>query len=377
MKLAKGYMLSSINGTSYVLPVGQNIALQKKGFHLNETGAFLWNALKSGIEEKHLLPSLMDYYGADESEVPILQADIHSFLKQLDDLHLIERESSPPTCDLYLNISNLIIGYHGPKHLLHPSLLDFECSSNPIDQNWIIVPQAPDPYRVGEIIIRTKEIEVIRDSETYIITLLSTSPQIQIKISLDGVNARFYCSPPYGEVPMDALFPAFRHAFLLYAQSKGIFALHSASILYQNKAWLFSAPSGTGKSTQADLWQQLYQVRILNGDLNLVQYQDSTPMVTGLPWCGTSHRYSNDTFPLGGIVLLKKNKENLILELTRTEQVLSIAQRLISPTWTEEMLSTNLKFSHTLVKQIPVIRYLCQKEPTAVPILRDYLQQFL
>ena len=377
MKITSGYMLSSINGTSYVLPVGQNIALRKKGVQLNETGTFLWNALRSGIEEKHLLSSLIEHYESNESDVPTLQADIHSFLKQLEDFRLIKRESDPPTCQLYLNISNLIIGYHGPKDLLHPSLLDFECSSNSIDQYWIIVPQTPDPYPIGEIIIRTGEIEVIRNCETYIVTLFTTSPQIQIKISLDGVNARFFCSPPYGETPMEALYHAFRHAFLLIAQTKGIFALHSASILYQNKAWLFSAPSGSGKSTHANLWQQIYQVRILNGDLNLIHFQDSTPMVSGLPWCGTSHKYCTDVFPLGGIVLLKKHKENMVLELTKTEQVLSIMQRLISPAWTEEMLSYNLEFSHSLVKQVPVFQFLCQKEPTAAPILREYIQQFL
>ncbi|MDF2485721.1 MAG: hypothetical protein K0R46_1889 [Herbinix sp.] len=377
MKIVNGYMLSNINGTSYVLPVGQNIALLKKGVQLNETGSILWNALKSGIGEKHLLPSLIEYYGANESDVPMLQEDIYSFLKQLDDFHLIERESDPPTCHLCLNINNLIIGYHGQKHLLHPSLLDFECNTNPIDQNWIIVPQAPDPYPLGEIVIRTEEIEILRNSEAYIITLLSTSPRVQIKLSPDGVNARFYCSPPYGTAHIEALFHAFRHAFLLYAQKKGIFALHSSSILYQNKVWLFSAPSGTGKSTQADLWQKLYQVRILNGDLNLIHFQDSIPMVSGLPWCGTSHIYSNDAFPLGGIVLLKKNENNFVLELTKTEQVLSVTQRLITPAWTEEMLSSNLEFSLDLVTRIPVFQLQCSKDSVAAHILKQYIHQFL
>jgi hypothetical protein len=377
MKVANSYMLNNINGTNYILPVGQSIALLKKGFQLNETSTLLWNALKSGIDESDLLSYLIGYYGTDESDVPILQSDIQSFLQQLADLHIIEGESVTPNCDFYLNIANLIIGYHGPKHLLHPSLLDFECDKNTIGQNWIIVPQDADPYPLGELIVRTREIEIIRNSENYIITLLSTCPSIQIKISLDGIHARFYCSPPYDVALIEPLFHAFRHAFLLYAQKAGVFALHSSSILYHNKAWLFSAPSGTGKSTQAGLWQNLYQVPILNGDLNLITLQSSTPMVSGLPWCGTSHIYSNETFALGGIVLLKKHNDNLILELNKTDQILSVTQRLISPIWTEDMLSSNIQFSNDLVNQIPVVKLLCRKEPAAVHILREYIQQFL
>ncbi len=377
MKLTKNYMLKKIDGTNYLLPIGQGIALFKKSLQLNETSTLLWNALESGLKEEDLTSYLMEYYGADASDVPILQADIYLFLQQLAKLHLIDSESITPSCDIYLNIGNLIIGYHGPKHLLHPSLLDFECGKNTVGQNWILVPQAPDPYPLGEIIIRTGEIEIIRNSREYIITLTSACPTIQIKISLDGVNACFYCKPPYYEDLIEPLFHAFRHAFLLYAQKKGVFALHSSSILYKDKVWLFSAPSGTGKSTQADLWKKLHQTRILNGDLNLILLQASTPMVVGLPWCGTSQIYSNEAFPLGGVILLKKHSNNRILELTKPQQILYITQRLISPAWTEDMVSANIDFSHSLVEQIPVFQFLCRKEPTAVQILRDYIQSLL
>lgn len=378
MKTSDSYKLKNINGTNYLLPVGQSIALLKKGIQLNETSTLLWNALKNGIDEDNLLSYLIEYYGMDHSNVPILQADILSFLQQMTDLHLINRELDTPACSLYLNVGKLIIGYHGPRDLLHPSLLDFECSKNTIDQNWIIVPQAPDPYPLGEFLVRTRDIEIIRNREDYIITLLSAYPSIQIKISLDGVNARFYCTTtPYCEDHIESLFHAFRHAFLLYAQKMGVYALHSSSILYQDKVWLFSGPSGMGKSTQADLWQRLYQVRILNGDLNLIQLDSSTPMVFGLPWCGTSHIYSKETYPLGGVILLKKYVDNFILGLSKTEQILSITQRLISPVWTEDMLSSNLQFSNDLVIRIPVIKLLCRKEPAAVHILREYIQQIL
>lgn len=375
MKIADGYMLYSMEGTNYLLPVGQTIALRKKGLRLNNTGALLWNAIKSGLEEKDLLTYLASHYQAGEAELPTLQADIGTFLRQLTDRQLISREEKPSACSFYMNIGDLTIGYYGPPHLLHPSLLDFECSPGPVGQHWIILPQPPVPYPLGEVIIRTEEIEIIKNTEDYIITLLTMSPSVQIKLSLDGVYARFYCTPPYDKNHIDVFFQAFRHAFLPYAQKHGLFVFHSSSVLYQDKAWLFSAPSGTGKSTQADYWNKLYHTRILNGDLNMVRLQAPVPIVTGLPWCGTSHIYNNETYPLGGIVLLKKHKENIAVQLTKTEQELSAVQRLISPAWTEEMLTNNLKFSHELVKHIPVFRFLCKKEPLAAHTLRQYIHQ--
>ena len=43
--------------------------------------------------------------------------------------------------------------------------------------------------------------------------------------------------------------------------------LHCAYLEYQGKAMLFSAPSGTGKTTQAGLWEQYRGSRTVNGCL--------------------------------------------------------------------------------------------------------------
>ena len=375
MKTVDGYLLYRLSGTNFLLPVGQKLALFKKGIQLNDTGALLWNAIKSGVEEKDLLAYLTECYGTEGPDASSLQSDIDSFIRQLSDHHLIIREDTSLDCNKYFRIAGLIIGYHGPEHLLHPSLLDFECSETSAGQYWSIIPYAPEPYQLGELIIRTKEIEILKSRDEYIITLTSASPSIQLRVSFDGINARFYCIPPLGEDYVEPLFHAFRHAFLLFAQKQGVFALHSSSVLYQDKVWLFSAPSGTGKTTQADYWKKLFQTRILNGDLNLIQFRQAAPIVSGLPWCGTSHIYSNETLPLGGIVLLKKYEVNDVSELSEAEQQLSVNQRLISPAWTEEMLTTNLEFSCHLTEQIPVFRYLCRNEPEAAHTLRQYIDR--
>ena len=69
----------------------------------------------------------------------------------------------------------------------------------------------------------------------------------------DGSYVRIHALMPQNEEEKDNLFHAIRLFYLYLAQKKGFYAIHSASILYQNRAWLFSGHSGMGKSTHKEL----------------------------------------------------------------------------------------------------------------------------
>lgn len=375
MKPTEGYILRSLHGVHYLLPIGQNIALHKKSIRLNDTGVLLWHAICQGVEEDELLPYLRSHFHDKETDIETIKSDIAYFLGQLSALHLIASEPGSSSCNRKFQIGNIIIGYHGPDALLSPCLLSFACAEGAIQQHWYIESHSPDYFPKGELLIRTSEIEIQRGPEDYTLTFLPASQLISARITLDGTSACFYCSPPFNEALTGKLFHAFRFAFLIYAQQKGLFALHSASILYHGQAWLFAAASGTGKSTHAELWHRYYQTPVINGDLNLIGFKDSQPVAYGLPWCGTSGIYSAHTHPLGGIILLKQNTENIIQELSRDKQQLQVMQRLINPAWTEQMADINLKFSGELSEQTHVFQFLCTKESSAAAILKQKIDE--
>ncbi len=100
---------------------------------------------------------------------------------------------------------------------------------------------------------------------------------------------------------MNCFMVSARHFY--FAALHGKYALHSASNYYQEKAWLYSASSGTGKTTHVKLWEKLYAVQVLNGDLNLLGMEKDEVFVYGIPWCGTSGVYTTKKYPLGGIIL--------------------------------------------------------------------------
>lgn len=182
-------------------------------------------------------------------------------------------------------------------------------------------------------------------------------------------DADLFCCSLSPESSVD-IFHAIRLLYLYRAEFQNIFAIHSASVLYHGKAWLFSAPSGTGKSTHTALWQKYFHTPVINGDLNLITLKNNVPYVHGLPWCGTSGIFDTASYPLGGIILLRQSENDFIEELPAEEQILSVAQRFISPAWTPEQLNTLLSFSDELHDKIYIRRLHCTKKESAARLMQ-------
>lgn len=87
------------------------------------------------------------------------------------------------------------------------------------------------------------------------------------------------------------------------------FLLHSSYIQVGEEAILFTAPSGTGKSTQAELWRALRGAKIINGDRCAVRIHKGKIFACGIPFAGSSLMCENVTLPLKAIVYLSQSKK--------------------------------------------------------------------
>ena len=70
--------------------------------------------------------------------------------------------------------------------------------------------------------------------------------------------------------------------------------LHASLIKYNNICLAFAGPSGIGKSTQADIWQQRFAAEIINGDRAAIRKEEDRWIAYGSPYAGTSGIYKND-----------------------------------------------------------------------------------
>lgn len=153
------------------------------------------------------------------------------------------------------------------------------------------------------------------------------------------------------------------------------FFLHAAFIRWQGKGILFSAPSGTGKSTQAALWERLRGADILNGDKALLRYikQEKRWRAFGSPWAGSSHIYRKESAPLHALVILRQAPQNSICRMERFPAYKQLFSQSSAPLFDAALLGKTTDLLERLVNDTPVFLLQCRPDEDAVKILENAL----
>ncbi len=233
----------------------------------------------------------------------------------------------------------------------------------------------------GPTLFDTRDLKVRRNADGLLIVTFPPYPAI-LRLELGFRHSRVFfnaktlsgLSPRRREE--DILYPL-EMSFFHFIRSEGKAAIHSASILYEGGAYLFSAPSGTGKTTHVNLWREALpeQTKILDGDVAAVGFHEGAPCAWGLPWSGTSGVFLNQRAPLKGVVFLRRGTENRAARLPASQAALHLLARCFSPSWTREMTAANLEICRRLSQQVPCYTLECLPEPSAVTAIRALLDE--
>ena len=120
----------------------------------------------------------------------------------------------------------------------------------------------------------------------------------------------------------------------------GIFTLHGAAIAVENQAYIFSAPSKTGKTTHVNKWiETIENSFFINGDKPFI-LTGSNPMVCGSPWAGKERQYTNSMVPLKAIIFMERSEENHIVQTTIKEAFPLLIQQTFRPDSAERLRKT-------------------------------------
>lgn len=139
------------------------------------------------------------------------------------------------------------------------------------------------------------------------------------------------------------------------------FMLHSSAVVVDGRAYLFSAPSGTGKSTHTSLWLKAFGERayILNDDKPALRFFESGEVIAyGTPWSGKSDLNVNIGVPVQGICVLERAQDNFIIPISDGDAAFSILNQTIRPTEESAMMQL-LDYVDRLVSSVPVWRMGC------------------
>ena len=113
-----------------------------------------------------------------------------------------------------------------------------------------------------------------------------------------------------------------------------VFLFHGSAVAVDGKAYIFTARSGTGKSTHTRLWRELLGEKavMVNDDKPLIRVDASgTATVYGTPWNGKHQLSRNIAVPVRAICLLERAEENRIEEITEWEALPALIGQMYRP----------------------------------------------
>lgn len=139
----------------------------------------------------------------------------------------------------------------------------------------------------------------------------------------------------------------------------GVF-LHASAVVYNDKAYLFSAPCGTGKSTHTSLWLELLgdKAYILNDDKPAVRVLENGIFAYGTPFSGKHDISVPKTVKLGGICFLSRGEEDKVSLMDKREAVIKMYHASLRKI-DEAQLDKELEILHKIVMNVPIYKMEC------------------
>ena len=150
---------------------------------------------------------------------------------------------------------------------------------------------------------------------------------------------------------------------------------HCSCIEHNGRAILFTAPSGTGKSTQAELWKQYRGARIINGDRAAVRLAEGDLLAEGIPFAGSSQYCENESLPIEAIVYLDQAPVTTIRKLRGYEAFSRVWEGVSVDTWDREDLESVSYVVQKIAERIPVYHLPCTPDESAIVALEEALNE--
>ena len=204
--------------------------------------------------------------------------------------------------------------------------------------------------------------------------LTEEAPQITIESDANGILAERQLMKqdkdvsPYVDQFSDSRVESdYLHRLLAEGLSEyGIVLMHGSAISLDGEAYIFVAPSGTGKSTHAHLWCEAFGKRaeMINDDKPLLKCTDKGIFVYGSPWNGKHHRGDNISRPLKAICFLERGAENLITPLSSEDAFIPML-KAVYRSQSVECETAIIQSLQKIRQKTAFYRLKCNMEPEA------------
>lgn len=196
------------------------------------------------------------------------------------------------------------------------------------------------------------------DEIDYLLNVNNEWNKASIIYQEDDFDAEWAVTGPLGEI-------LFRNRLLF---NKGL-VVHASAIQHEGKGILFSAPSETGKTTQANLWCTEMGATIINNDRPAVKVIDDEVYAYGTPWNGSVEECNNSYAPIAAIVMLEQATENSICKLNTNEAILKLMPRCFLPYYDSYLMNIAMENLENILKKIPIYLLKCRPDKESVELV--------
>lgn len=151
---------------------------------------------------------------------------------------------------------------------------------------------------------------------------------------------------------------------------KNILLFHGSVISVDGVGYLFTAKSGTGKSTHTRYWREYFKDRaiIVNDDKPLLEIKDNSVYVYGTPWDGKHRLSTNICVPLKAICILNRGNENKIDSIDKKDAYTMLMQQVNRPVGDVFAMTKTLNLVDQLSESVDFYSMYCKMDIDAARV---------
>ena len=151
--------------------------------------------------------------------------------------------------------------------------------------------------------------------------------------------------------------------------------LHASVVRYQGKAYAFTAPSGTGKSTQVANWLRAIDgCDLINDDNPIIRMMpDGKPMLYGSPWSGKTPCYRNVEAPLGAVIKIERADSDYTTPLSPLQAFSTLITACSSMKWDEDIHDKTCQTISAIVGSTKMMTLHCTPHTSSAIVCKNAL----
>ena len=151
---------------------------------------------------------------------------------------------------------------------------------------------------------------------------------------------------------------------------EGILLFHGSVVSVDGIGYLFTAKSGTGKSTHTRYWREYFKDRaiMINDDKPLLEIKEDRVNVYGTPWDGKHRLSTNMCVPLKAICILNRGQDNRICRIDGMDAYSMLIQQVNRPVGDAIAMSKTLELIDRLCSCVEFYSMHCTMDIDAARV---------